>query len=281
MSNSAPTDYATIRPTDILTSYVDFLQSHHRSKHTIDLRRRQIRSFLEYYPDPWRASTDDLREWLSMNKNWSAATKASARDALLGFYGWLIRTNRLGRSPAADLLPVRVPQRVARPAPMGAIIEAYDVSDERTKLMIELGVRAGLRRAEIATLHSEDVSGVLGDWVLYIRGKGDKERIIPIDDEFAERLLERGPGYIFSKSGDPSQHLTPKYVGELISKVLPDDWSAHSLRHHFATAVYSGTQDLVAVQQLLGHSSVATTQRYVAITRNGLRQAAGTVRFKK
>ena len=159
---------------------------------------------------------------------------------------------------------------------MGAIIETYDLSDERTKLMIELGVRAGLRRAEIATLHSEDVSGVL-----YIRGKGDKERIIPIDDEFAERLLERGPGYIFSKSGDPSQHLTPKYVGELISKVLPDDWSAHSLRHHFATAVYSGTQDLVAVQQLLGHSSVATTQRYVAITRNSLRQAAGTVRFKK
>jgi integrase len=69
-------------------------------------------------------------------------------------------------------------------------------------------------------------------------------------------------------------HLTPDAVGRLVSRVLPDGWTMHTLRHRFATRGYRGTHNLRAVQMLLGHASIATTERYLAVDDAEIRAAA-------
>ena len=79
------------------------------------------------------------------------------------------------------------------------------------------------------------------------------------------------PGYLFP--GDDEGHLTPGYVGTLVTKVLPDGWSMHSLRHRMASRAYRGTRNLRAVQAILGHENLNTTQRYLAVDDREIRAA--------
>ncbi len=120
-------------------------------------------------------------------------------------------------------------------------------------------------------VHSRDVIESLDGWVLCVHGKGGKTRMLPLVDDVARRLRARPKGYAFP--GQIDGHLSPAHVGKLIARVLPDHWTAHTLRHRFATAAYRADRDLIAVQQLLGHSSVATTQRYTALPNDALRRA--------
>lgn len=250
--------------TDYLVDYSDYLRACGRSPHTITLRKMQVRALLEDYNDPWRITSDDLIDWLSKHKTWSKATRSSYRDGLRGFFGWLVETNRMGTSPADKIPKIRVPPRVARPAPTSAIVEALSSKDERVRLMVELSVRCGLRRAEIASVHTRDIQSDISGQSLVVRGKGDRERIIPLDETFATKLLSNGDGWLFPTK-DGSNHLSAKYVGALVTKALPGGWSTHSLRHHFATNAYAGTGDLLAVQHLLGHTNESTTQRYISV----------------
>jgi integrase/recombinase XerC len=108
---------------------------------------------------------------------------------------------------------------------------------------------------------------------LLVHGKGDRERIISISDELADLIaggsLLRTPvggteaGWLFP--GEDGGHLSPRWVGRLCAAVLPDAWTMHTLRHRFATRAYRGSRNLRAGQTLLGHSSVATTERYTAV----------------
>lgn len=82
-----------------------------------------------------------------------------------------------------------------------------------------------------------------------------------------------GPhGYLFRGADDG--HLSPRWFGKLMASALPDHWTAHTLRHRFATRAYRGSRNLRAVQALLGHSSVATTERYTAVDVDEIRAAA-------
>ena len=104
-----------------------------------------------------------------------------------------------------------------------------------------------------------------------MHGKGGKDRVIPISDDIARHLLALPDGWAFpSPAGG---HLTEQHVGKLIANVLPDGWTAHSLRHRFATTAYAGTRDLLAVQELLGHSRPETTRGYVRLPQDALRAA--------
>jgi integrase/recombinase XerC len=78
-------------------------------------------------------------------------------------------------------------------------------------------------------------------------------------------------GWLFPTASDG--HLSVHYVGELVDAVLPDGWSMHTLRHRFASRAYRGTRNLRAVQMLLGHESIATTERYTAVDDNEMRAA--------
>lgn len=245
------------------------LQAAAKSPQTVYLRTWQLRRLAEALPGSLRsATTADLARYLT-GHGWSPATIYSVRATMRDFYRWMVTSRRIRRNPAADLPPVRVPRREPRPAPESALREAR--GDARAQLMLDLAARQGLRRAEIAAIHSRDLVPDLDGWSLIVHGKGSRERTIPLHPFLADRIRQAGPGWLFpSPRGG---HLTPGRVGVIISGALADGWTAHSLRRRFATQVNDGSHDLRAVQRLLGHASVATTERYVATGREQLRDA--------
>ena len=109
---------------------------------------------------------------------------------------------------------------------------------------------------------------------LVVNGKGDKQRIVPLPDDLAADI-EQANGYVFP--GRWSGHVEASYIGKHVSRLLGDGWTAHSLRHRYATTTWQATHDLLLVSTLLGHSSVETTQIYVAMPDDRLRAAMDAV----
>ena len=134
--------------------------------------------------------------------------------------------------------------------------------------MILLGRGAGLRLSEIASLHMNCREGN----VLRIVGKGSHTRMIPMNDELIDVLdrLERirgEVGYYFP--GRWGGHMHPQSLEKVIKRVC--GWNPHALRHAAATAAYDATHDLRGVQEFLGHSSLATTERYIHVRADQIR----------
>lgn len=129
--------------------------------------------------------------------------------------------------------------------------------------MVRLAAHAGLRCCEICRVHRDDVAQTAAGYTLRVHGKGRKIRVIPITRALALEILAAS-GYLFP--GQIDGHLSPAYVSKLVSRALPEGWTAHTLRHRFASRAFIGTgKDIRAVQELLGHASVATTQIYTAV----------------
>lgn len=231
---------------------------------TIDLRAYQVRRAAREVRVPLgRVSTEDLERWLGAT-GWDRATVRSYRAGLRRFFAWTTRTGRTSRDPALDLPAPGTTAPLPRPTPIQAYRAAVAGADERVRLMIRLAAGLGLRRGEVAQVHARDVVEDLAGFSLVVHGKGGKVRVVPMPDELARAVLrEAGDGYLFP--GRDNGHLSAHYVGTLVSAELPAGVTMHSLRHLFATRAYAHGQDLLAVQQLLGHASPATTQAYVQV----------------
>ncbi|MGQ7786616.1 tyrosine-type recombinase/integrase [Nesterenkonia sp. K-15-9-6] len=167
----------------------------------------------------------------------------------------------LAHDPTAQIPSIKVPRAVPRPAPSDAIERGLQkATTRRDVLMILLGNYGGLRCHEIAALHSNDFH----DGVLWITGKGGHRRIVPAHRLLVELLDLFPAGYYFPSELNPTGHYRPASISRRIRTLMPDGWSAHTLRHRFATEFFSRTPDLMALKDLLGHASVATTQIYTA-----------------
>lgn len=154
----------------------------------------------------------------------------------------------------------------------GQLSTGVDKADPREQLILRLAAELGLRRAEIAVVHARDLIQDLDGWSLLVHGKGNRERVLPLGDGLALAIREAtlaGAGYAFP--GGDHGHLTPRWVGTLISRILPRDVTLHQLRHRFATLTHQETGDVRLVQALLGHASLATTQRYIDMHSDQLR----------
>jgi integrase/recombinase XerC len=199
-------------------------------------------------------------------------TRRSYRAAIRGFWRWAYRTKWVPEHLADELPKVRERWGAPRPAPDHAWRAALATADARTTLILRLAGEVGLRRGEVSLVHTRDLLESGGGAQLLVHGKGNKERVLPISDSLAE-VISRGaaghtPGapaddWLFP--GDTDGHLSPQWVGQLVVRVLPDGWTTHTLRHRFASRAYRGTRNLRAVQVLLGHQSIATTERYCAV----------------
>ncbi|QHO92219.1 integrase [Actinomyces sp. 432] len=218
---------------------------------------------------PEDVTTDDLRQILA--GDWAPDTRKSIRTALTGFFRWLHAEELIAEDPAARLAPVSVPPGVARPAPEDVIARALAEAEPRTRAMIMLGAYAGLRAAEISAVDVTRYDGA----GLYVTGKGGKTRYVPIIRDDLHAILRdaqrRGERWLFP--GGTGGHLSPGHVTKLVSAALPDGWTAHTLRHRCATAMFAGTRDLLAVGAVLGHSRPETTQRYVRMPTDALTRA--------
>jgi integrase len=217
------------------------------------------------------ATADDLAAWLGAQE-WRPSTRRSYRASLVLFFRFLQRSGVRPDNPAELLPSVRVPRGLPRPAPDKIVLAALEAADPRARLAMLLAGECGLRRGEIARLHSRDVEQDLLGISLRVTGKGGHTRLVPIPAGSAlEFLLRRlDPGWAF-----PGEygHLTPEHMGRIVSRALPDGWTCHTLRHRFGTTVYRNTHDLRATQELLGHARPETTAIYTQVAVNDLRAA--------
>lgn len=255
-----------------LRGFDAWCQAAGHAKATRALRLSYIRRFLQH-TDPLTCTMSDVAVFLARD-DWSAATKSSARSSLMVLFEWMALEGLREDSPMKGMKPIRSKVGVPHPCPEEALQEALIKAPDRTRLAVMLAAYAGLRRAEIATLHSDNI----GEHELRVTGKGNKTRVIPIHGLLAPFLAPyRGRGeYLFpSPRGG---HLTPTQVGRMVSKWLPEGYSTHSLRHRFASQVHSQSKNLRAVQTLLGHASLATTQIYTNVGSDELADAVGCIR---
>jgi len=201
------------------------------------------------------------------------------RASLASFYRWCVEQGVVEVDPTLTLPHIRAALGAPRPATDDIWRTLLATADARTALMARLACEAGLRRAEVAQVHSDDLNAGIGGAELIVHGKGGKQRVVPITVSLAAAIQAACPfgGFLFP--GKIDGHMSADRVGHLVSKVMPKGWSIHKLRHRFATRGYAGTGNLRAVQEALGHASVATTQRYTAVSSAEVRlvsEAAGT-----
>lgn len=218
---------------------------------------------------PATLSFDELVRWMA-GQPWAPNTRRAYRQSFRAFYAWAMATGLVTTSPAHLLPPVTVPRSLPRPAPEHVFRLALRTFDRRARLAIMLAGTLGLRRGEIAQLQREDMERDLVGWSLRVVGKGGHVRVLPLPELVAKELLTWPPGYLFpSPQGG---HLTPHHLGKIVSSHLPDGLTTHTLRHRFGTITYRRSKDLRAVQELMGHKKIETTQVYTAIESETLRE---------
>lgn len=258
----------------LLRDWALWMRASGKPESTIYLRTYHLRRFAKTHQDPFVLDVGDLAVWLGGN-GWGTETLRSYRASLRAFYSWAVAAGHCERSPAAALPTIKASAGKPRPAPEDVLAEAVRSSDRRVRLMLRLGAHAGLRRAEIAAVHTRDVFEDLDGWSLRVKGKGSRMRLVPLTRWLALEVRSVPAGWVFpSPAGG---HLTPAHVGKLMSEALGPGWTAHTLRHRFATRAYAVERDLRAVQELLGHSKPETTAIYTQVPVGAKRRAVDLI----
>lgn len=244
---------------DRVDAWLQWMLAGGASSGTVRLRRSHL-TRLAMAVSLLDATEDDLVEFMAAQTQLRAESRKSFLASLRSFYRWALTRGLVDVDPTTGVRPVKAPQGVPHPIPERELRQALLAADHEQTLMLRLGAYAGLRRAEIAAVHAHDVQGN----ALIVLGKGDKVRRVPIHPVLRE-ALDGLTGWAFPSTARPGKHVTADYVADRLSRCLPSPWTAHSLRHRFATAAYNATKDLRAVQQLLGHARPETTARYTLV----------------
>ena len=260
-----------------IEGWTDTLRAAGLSAQTIKSRRYKMvhLAALLMPSGPKEVTTEQIVQAFA-RQQWKPETRKAYRNTISSFFRWLHKSGRRSDDPSLDVPRVKKPHAHPRPCPDRYIAAAMKMATTSERLMIRLGAECGLRRGEIARVHSDDVVADSAGRSLIVRGKGDKQRIVPLPDDLAGIIMD-ARGYLFP--GRFGGHVEESYIGDHISRLLPDGYAAHTLRHRFATTAYAATHDLFVVAELLGHESVETTEHYVAMPDGRLREAMAAVRL--
>lgn len=246
-----------------------------------------------------RIDTLAIRSHLASLHRRRLANRSLARhlSTLRSFFQWACREGGLAKNPAKGIPLPRLPKTLPRAMTLPdteALLEACDEGmwPERERALFELLYATGLRVSEAASLDLEDVD--LAARLLRVIGKGSRERIVPFGEPAADALRD----YLSSRSalvatrdraadrdsgGEPlflntrGGRLTTRSMARLLKRRLraaglPGEISPHALRHTFATHLLQAGADLRAIQELLGHVSLSTTQKYTHLDAARLRE---------
>lgn len=248
----------------ILARYDDFLAA---GGHPDTTRKQWGRYARRALNSPGlHATGEQLLAWTGRHA-WSRNTRKSARVALRAFYGWAHRDGLIDTDPSLTLPPIKPRRPTPRPCPDDVWQRAVTHAGGEQLLLLRLAGHCGLRRAEIAGLHTSMLEGDC----LRIPGKGDVVRYVPVPEDLAQLLAEAPEGFVFP--GRFGGHVEVTWVGKRLSRALGPGWSGHTLRHRAAAAAYAMTRDLGAVQEMLGHASPATTRIYTPVPLTHVRAA--------
>lgn len=254
---------------DLLEKFERWLLSSDRGDGTITLRMRHMRE-LACTQVLHAVIVDDLEDELARRRLLADETRKSYQSSWRLFYGWMHARGIRADDPAALLDPVRVRVRVPRIAPDDEIAAAIERANPQHRAMIMLARYGCLRLSELTTLPTV---ARIGERIT-VRGKGDKERIVYANAPLLDSLktLERLQGRGFYFPGQRGPHMHPMSVNKIITRIT--GWNPHSLRHAGATAAYNETHDLRGVQEMLGHASLAVTERYLHLDDASRRRVA-------
>lgn len=260
----------------LLTAFSTHLLAAGRGPGTVRLRLVHMKQLAEEHPDLLAVTFHDLESYFAARRmTHKAETRKSLRSSFRAFYAWATEEELIVRDPSARLAPIRVPSTVPRMAPDAAIEAALERATPTERAIILLGRLGCLRRAEIASLHMRDRDRD----VLHVTGKGEKRRAVychgPLVDALVELEQHHDFGYYFP--GRAGGHMQADTVHHIISTLT--GWNPHSLRHAGATDVYHTSKDIHSLQQILGHASIATTERYIHADEDALRSAVAGMRF--
>lgn len=271
---------------DALTTWGHWMKAADRAPGTIELRHWHVRNVLRGLGAshrPWDVTVDELVGWLA-EQDWKSSTRRSYYSSLRGFYGWARDRGLVETSPAHALPSVKPTRTRASPIPEDDYERAY-VTAPSTKILIAtlLAGDCGLRRFEIAKARVDDVRRDLLGWHINVVGKGGHERDVPLPDDLALLILDQPAGWLFPSPapGHEGKHVTPGCMGKWIRKNLPRRFATHSLRHRAATVALEETLDIRAVQDMLGHASVATTELYTHVDNRRVKAAVQSVATRR
>ena len=260
------------------------------SQNTIDAYRRDLSQFTTMCH---RLGVDRLdgvdrrivRRFLSQltTLNYSRRSVARKASAVRAFFEDGARRGAISSNPAAGIPQPKRPGTLPKSIPAATLqrfLDDLDGSgpvDLRDRALLEVLYGTGLRVSELAAMVTSDVDGAT---FVRVRGKGDKERAVPIGDQArraTEQYVEVGrPALVGPGSGDTlwlgvrGGRLDARGIRHVVRDRLGT--FPHALRHSYATHLLEGGADLRSVQDLLGHSELATTQIYTAVTREHLRR---------
>ncbi|HET7653933.1 MAG TPA: tyrosine recombinase [Acidimicrobiales bacterium] len=262
------------------------------SANTVAAYRRDVDAFVDWATRTGAADPGDvdrllLRRYLAYlgTRRYARRTIARKASALRRYFGWLRRTSAIDADPSARLSAPRGDGRlphVLKDAELDALLDHDEDGPVRLRddAVLELLYGSGLRVAELCGLTPGDVD--TANHRVTVWGKGGKQRQVPMSAPAAE-ATDR-----WSRDGRPhlttahtpadalflnrkGNRLTPRDVRRLIDRRAQTPTHPHALRHTFATHLLDGGADLRAVQELLGHADLATTQLYTHVSKERLR----------
>ena len=271
--------------------FIRHLREINASPHTIKAYSADLALFAAYAGSRSFKQVDHIavRGFLSQlyEKGLSKTSVARALAAVRSFYRWLAREGMVEQNPAKLVATPKLPKKLPR---VPTIEEMNSVIDgdmpevaafpERDRLMLELLYGCGIRNSELTGINTDDIR--LSAEAILIRGKGKKERYVPFGDSVKTALAAYLPerqqvlahankhlgALLINRRGG---RLTTRSVGRIIKKIavakgLSPDVHPHTLRHAFGTHMLEEGADLRAIQELLGHERLATTQRYTQLS---------------
>ncbi|HKR83039.1 MAG TPA: tyrosine recombinase XerC [Terriglobales bacterium] len=280
-----------VQITGAVRKFLAGLGERNTSPHTIRAYAGDLESFALYVgPRAWRDIDHiTIRGFLShlYEKRLSKTSVARSLSAVRSFYRWLAQEGVVEQNPAALVSTPKLPKKLPRVPTMEEMNSVLEGNmpetaafPERDRLMLELLYGCGIRNSELVGIDLDHIH--LRNEIILIRGKGSKERYVPFGDAVKAALAvylrarqqilaeqrKTTPALLLNTRGG---RLTSRSVGRIIKKIavakgLSPDVHPHTLRHAFGTHMLEEGADLRAIQELLGHQRLSTTQRYTQLS---------------
>ena len=273
----------------ILEDFLKYLKSEkNASENTIFAYKNDVLQFFEYIEEnlkiknPLDVDKDTIRNYITALMRYGFKKRSVQRklSALKTFYKFLVRQKIIEKNPARPIYSLKLPKILPKSLPENFILKILDewqpedLWELRNKAIIEVLYSTGLRASEICNLKWQDI---LGD-VIKVLGKGKKERIVPIGSK-AKEILQNYKKQLVLKNKLSDFVFISKRGNKLsriqLWKIVKDFFlrfsrlynvHPHVLRHTFATHLLNHGADIRAIQELLGHSSILTTQIYTSVS---------------